>query len=278
MCVVLTEGRPAASAGDPSSTATATDPPPPHPPEGATGGPGAPMPRRPRSFGHRPVAAVRRDPGQALVLALPVGVIVVGGRIHRFVNDDGYINLRVVDQILAGHGPVVNTGERIEAVTSTAWLAVLAALGAVFRTWVDIAWIAVVAGLVAAAAAVGFAVAGGIALLDFAGVASGRSARPRSRAWPIGALVFVCTPPVWWYATSGLERGCRRAPCHGLRPFGGAVPRHRRSPDVVPFLLQHGRVSGHDPLPGAGQSFRDGANPLWTLTAAPVRRGHEPTR
>ena len=34
------------------------------------------------------------------------------------MSDDGYIYLRVVDQLLAGNGPVFNNGERMEAATS----------------------------------------------------------------------------------------------------------------------------------------------------------------
>src|SRR3712207_8045404 len=36
-----------------------------------------------------------------------------------------FINFRVVDHLLAGHGPVWNEGERIEIGTSTLWLALL---------------------------------------------------------------------------------------------------------------------------------------------------------
>ena len=49
---------------------------------------------------------------------------------RRWTNDDGFINFRVVGNILAGHGPVFNVGERVEAFTSPLWIALLAGLAA----------------------------------------------------------------------------------------------------------------------------------------------------
>ena len=34
---------------------------------------------------------------------------------YRWMSDDGFINLRVVSELRAGHGPVFNPGERVEA-------------------------------------------------------------------------------------------------------------------------------------------------------------------
>src|SRR5690554_8042558 len=49
---------------------------------------------------------------------------------QRWMSDDGFINLRVVHNLLAGHGPVFNIGERAEAYTSTLWLGVIALFSA----------------------------------------------------------------------------------------------------------------------------------------------------
>src|SRR3954452_15247178 len=57
--------------------------------------------------------------------ALPVVVVVVLGWTHRWVEEDAFINFRVVDQIRAGHGPVFNIGQRVEVATSPLWLAIL---------------------------------------------------------------------------------------------------------------------------------------------------------
>lgn len=55
---------------------------------------------------------------QSAVLAAPVLLLATMGWARRWMCDDGYIHLRVVQQVLAGHGPVFNAGERIEASTS----------------------------------------------------------------------------------------------------------------------------------------------------------------
>src|SRR5690242_11614242 len=86
-------------------------------------------------------------------LAAPALVIAIGGWAHRWMNEDAYINLRVVDQIFAGHGPVFNAGERIEAATSPLWIVVLV-VGRLLTGWVlRSEWIAVLCSLLAAVSA-----------------------------------------------------------------------------------------------------------------------------
>src|ERR1700730_17834754 len=58
----------------------------------------------------------------AIPAFVPALVIAVGGWEHRWMDEDAFINLRIVDQFFAGHGPVFNAGERIEAATSPLWL------------------------------------------------------------------------------------------------------------------------------------------------------------
>src|SRR5215204_6026175 len=88
-----------------------------------------------------------------VVLALPVVVVVVGAWVHRWVNEDAFINFRVVDQVLAGHGPVFNDGERVEAFTSPIWLAVLLVSRLTLGLVVRMEWVAVAAGLAVTCAA-----------------------------------------------------------------------------------------------------------------------------
>jgi arabinofuranosyltransferase len=45
-------------------------------------------------------------------------MLAIGGWAYHHMNDDGFINLRVVSQIKAGNGPVFNAGERVEAATA----------------------------------------------------------------------------------------------------------------------------------------------------------------
>lgn len=113
------------------------------------------------------------------------------------MSDDGFINLRVVDMITSGHGPVFNAGERVEAATSPLWVWVLT-LGDVV-TPLRLEWVAVLGGLLLAVAGVAMAIAGSLALAG---------ERDDDR-WlvPVGALVVVSLPPVWTFSTSGLEGG-----------------------------------------------------------------------
>ena len=132
-----------------------------------------------------------------LFLAAPVGTYALLGWMHRWVSDDGLITVRVASQVLAGHGPVFNIGERVESSTSAAWTWLLVAAGWLF----PIALPSLAVGLGLAAATVGLAVA-----MD----ATGRLWRSRpepSRLVPAGVLVVLALPPFWEFATSGLETG-----------------------------------------------------------------------
>jgi arabinofuranosyltransferase len=139
----------------------------------------------------------RRRLVRASVLAAPVLWVLVVGWTHRFMTEDGFIYLRVVQQIRAGHGPVFNQGERVEAFTGVLWVAVLSI--ADLLAPIRLEWLAVVLGLAATAGAVGLSLAGARRLwARYAGDAP---------LVPLGAVVFVAVFPLWAYATSGLETG-----------------------------------------------------------------------
>jgi len=121
-----------------------------------------------------------------VVLALPVVLLAERAWALRWMSDDGFINLRVVQELLAGHGPVFNPGERVEAATSPLWIGVLA-VGHVLVP-VRLEWLAVVLGialtLVGAAAAV------------VASTWIARAAHPQRFLLPLGAVVLAVVPPV----------------------------------------------------------------------------------
>ena len=126
---------------------------------------------------------------------VPALMVAVGGWSHRWIDEDAFINFRIVDQIFAGHGPVFNAGQRIEAGTSPLWLFVLVVGRVVFGAFVRVEWIALFAGLFAA---VGAFVIGGYA------------ARIRHRGSggvviPVGLLLVAAVAVVWDFSTSGLE-------------------------------------------------------------------------
>src|SRR5581483_8265813 len=69
---------------------------------------------------------------------------------HRWVADDGFIGFRVVDNLLLGSGPVFHPGERVEAFTSPAWVALLAFGGLIVERLgggLPLEWISVACGI-----------------------------------------------------------------------------------------------------------------------------------
>jgi len=146
----------------------------------------SPVPARQRAW---PV--VRR---QLPLAILPAAWGVLGWR-QRWIADDGLIVARTVREILAGHGPVFNPGERVEADTSVLWTWLLALL-----TWasrLDLYTVIVGSGLLLAPLGLLFALLGARELH--------RRHSPDQVLLPAGALVVVALPPFWDFATSGLE-------------------------------------------------------------------------
>ena len=157
---------------------------------------GGALRRRPRHLGEAQDtrASPRSRRAQLLLLALPVVVVLPGACAHRWVHEDGFINFRVVDQILSGNGPVFNEGERVEAFSSPLWLAVLLCARLTFGPLLRLEWIAVVAGVITTGAA-----------FLLAGVAAGRVHGGRQLVLPLGLVLVSALPPVWDFATAGLE-------------------------------------------------------------------------
>jgi arabinofuranosyltransferase len=134
---------------------------------------------------------------QWVVLSAPVVAFIGAGWAHRWITDDGFIYLRVVQQIRAGNGPVFNDGQRVEAFTGPLWVSLLTAADIV--TPIRLEWIAVVLGLIACAFGLGMAIAGARLLA--------RSEAGDTLVVPFGVLVFVAILPSWVFSTSGLETG-----------------------------------------------------------------------
>ena len=128
---------------------------------------------------------------------LVVLAVLALGWYRRWTSDDAFINFRVVHELLAGHGPVFNAGERVEVATSPLWLFVLTVVEAVVPG--DTApWASVVLGLLLTATAV-----------TLASLAAARLwvKAPSWAVVPFGIAVFAALPPTWDFTTSGLETG-----------------------------------------------------------------------
>lgn len=147
-----------------------------------------------------------------LLLLLPPLAFAVLAWEQRWVAEDAFIDFRVVQHVLAGHGPVYNVSERVEVYTNPLWVAVLAGLAALlaplrtsFGEDISLEWIAVAAGIVGAVAGLGAAQLGALRLLRT--IRTDRTNGAITWPVPLGALVLVAVPVAWDFATSGLETG-----------------------------------------------------------------------
>lgn len=140
---------------------------------------------------------LRRIAGSAMGL-VPIAVLFVAGYERRWLHDDGFINLRVVRNLLDGFGPVYNIVERVEAFTSPLWIVLLGCAGLIGCRLEDVA---VYGGL--------FFAVSGLALAELCAYSRLSSDQVHARRWrvPLGAAVFAALPPAWDFATSGLETG-----------------------------------------------------------------------
>jgi arabinofuranosyltransferase len=126
---------------------------------------------------------------------VPVVIVLVGAWLYRWVDEDAFINFRIIDNLLAGHGLVFNVGERVEVDSDPLWMFTLTALHEIVP-FVALEWLSVVLGLVCSAA--GF-LTGGRAIQRLAGP------RGESTVFPLGLLIASVVAGVWEFATSGLE-------------------------------------------------------------------------
>jgi len=62
-----------------------------------------------------------------------IGLLCVVFVKNFWLNEDAYIIFRSLEQLLAGHGAVWNTGERVQVYTSIAWYWILAAVNTIFH-------------------------------------------------------------------------------------------------------------------------------------------------
>ena len=132
-----------------------------------------------------------------LALAVPLIIVLVGAWTYRWVQEDAFIDFRIIDNLLAGHGPVFNVGERVEAYSDPLWLFTLAGLR-LLLPFISLEWISVASGLASTAAGV---LLGGRAVQRLA------ESRDGQVALPVGLLIFSVVAGVWEFVTGGLEMG-----------------------------------------------------------------------
>ncbi|MFD0630790.1 hypothetical protein ACFQ9X_03115 [Catenulispora yoronensis] len=134
------------------------------------------------------------------VILVCAGYYTRSGWSRRWITDDGLIFLRPVRQVLAGNGPVINTGERVETSTSTLWQWLLVLADVLTGGHRDLGKVAVLFGLA-------LAIAGVLIALDTCRALVRASNPGRIPLLPFGILAVLVLPPFWVFATSGLETG-----------------------------------------------------------------------
>ena len=138
---------------------------------------------------------------------MPVVIVLVGAWSYRWVDEDAFINLRIIDNLLAGHGLVFNLGERVEVNSDPLWLFTLTAFHEILP-FIAIEWLSVFLGL--ACTGTGF-LAGGRAIQRLA------HSRDESTVFP-----SVCWWSRWWpaYGSSPpLGSMCRWSFCGWVSHF-----------------------------------------------------------
>ncbi len=129
---------------------------------------------------------------------------------------------------LAGHGPVFNPGERVEASTSPLWIAFLV-VGDVLLP-LRLEWVAVLLGISLTVLGLGLTIFGAIRL------SPSPSVEPRTWWQPVGALLVAVLAPMWKFASSGLENGLSFAwlgGCFAVLAVWSAGDRRLRYPAAV---------------------------------------------
>lgn len=119
---------------------------------------------------------------------------------RRWIADDGLIVLRTIRNLLAGNGPVFNSGERVESNTSAAWT-YLVYFGSLIGGPLRLEYVALALALMLSVGGVVMVMLGTARL--WAPALAGR----RVLFLPAGALVYIAVPPARDFATSGLENG-----------------------------------------------------------------------
>ena len=130
-----------------------------------------------------------------LVALLPTMVSLLGAWLYRWVDEDAFINFRIIENLLGGRGFVYNPGERVEVDSDPLWVLVLA-LSHLVMPFLKLEWLSVLLGLFFCI--VGFMV-GALAGQRLLG------RRQLGLGLPVGLLGLACLPVLWEFSTSGLE-------------------------------------------------------------------------
>ncbi len=127
---------------------------------------------------------------------VPVVIVLIGAWLYRWVDEDAFINFRIIDNLLAGHGLVFNVGERVEVDSDPLWVFTLVALHEIVP-FISLEWLSVILGL----CCTGLGFAAGARAVQRLGISRGET----TTVLPLGLFVVSVVAGVWEFATSGLE-------------------------------------------------------------------------
>jgi len=132
------------------------------------------------------------------LLFIPVLFFLGFGFWRIWVCDDAFHTFRVVRNLLSGHGPVYNVGERVEVYSHPLWLGILAFWDYVTgKIELGAAWL----GLLFSASGLFLGQLGARTFVR-------KSSNYQKLAFiPLGSIVIAALLPFWDYASSGLETG-----------------------------------------------------------------------
>ncbi len=163
----------------------------------------------PRGSTEAPAPAPSGQPTSArlldcLALASPwlaTAALLGAGFACRWNAEDAFIDFRVVQNLLAGNGPLYNLSERVEAYSNPLWVGLLAAVWGPLRLLtggrLSLEWVAVPLGLLLTGGAMVMAALGARRVWRLAG--------STGRLWALGLFLFAALPVEWDFVTSGLE-------------------------------------------------------------------------
>jgi len=131
-------------------------------------------------------------------ILLLVSIAAFVGRAYslRFVQDDSYITYRYARNVVRGHGPVYNPGERVEGYTNFLWMVTLALFGTVGIPFTTIIPLSQILGVVSGI---------GVIVIFFLFLRKFSTGPPALT--PLAALLFAANGTFAYWCVSGMETG-----------------------------------------------------------------------
>jgi arabinofuranosyltransferase len=130
------------------------------------------------------------------MLSVAIAVFAAQSWSLRFVQDDAFITYRYARNVVRGHGPVYNPGERVEGYTNFLWMILQAGMGVVGVPFAVVIALSQVLGVLSGA---------GVVIILFLLLRKYSTGPPLLA--PLGALLFAANGSFAYWCVSGMETG-----------------------------------------------------------------------